>query len=79
MLTGTIKNLDSLAPDDYRSYTSKFSDPNNLVKVNKLADDIKAIGQKQGATPGQVALAWVLAQGDNFFVIPGTKRVKVRV
>jgi aryl-alcohol dehydrogenase-like predicted oxidoreductase len=42
----------------------------------KLVDALKSIADKKGVTPGQLALAWVLAQGDDFFAIPGTKKEK---
>jgi aryl-alcohol dehydrogenase-like predicted oxidoreductase len=42
----------------------------------KLVDALKSIADKKGVTPGQLTLAWVLAQGDDFFAIPGTKSQK---
>jgi aryl-alcohol dehydrogenase-like predicted oxidoreductase len=42
----------------------------------RLVDEVKAIAERKGVTPGQIALAWVLAQGDDVVPIPGTKRVK---
>jgi aryl-alcohol dehydrogenase-like predicted oxidoreductase len=48
-----------------------------IVSQNlKLVDALKSIADKKGVTPGQLALAWVLAQGDDFFAIPGTKKEK---
>jgi aryl-alcohol dehydrogenase-like predicted oxidoreductase len=48
-----------------------------IVSQNlKLVDALKSIADKKGITPGQLALAWVLAQGDDFFTIPGTKSKK---
>jgi aryl-alcohol dehydrogenase-like predicted oxidoreductase len=51
----------------------------NFPKIIGIADDLKAIGSKHGATASQVALAWLLAQGDDIIPIPGTSRVKVRL
>jgi diketogulonate reductase-like aldo/keto reductase len=50
----------------------------NFPKILKLADSIKKIGEQFNATAGQVALAWLLAQGDDVIPIPGTKKIKVR-
>ena len=55
----------------------RFSEE-NLPKLLKLVERIGEIGKRHNATPGQVALAWILAQGDKIIPIPGTKRVKVR-
>ncbi|KAK0440638.1 NADP-dependent oxidoreductase domain-containing protein [Armillaria borealis] len=48
----------------------------NFPKILGLVDHLKAIASKHNATPGQVTLAWILAQGDDFVVIPGTKKIK---
>ncbi|KAK0434535.1 NADP-dependent oxidoreductase domain-containing protein, partial [Desarmillaria tabescens] len=45
-------------------------------KILDLVDRLKVIAPKHSATPGQVTLAWILAQGDDFVVIPGTKKIK---
>lgn len=50
----------------------------NFPKILQLVNAVEAIGKKHGATPGQVALAWLLAQGDDIIPIPGTKKLKVR-
>lgn len=50
----------------------------NLPKINQVVDDIDAIASKHKATPGQVALAWLLAQGDDIIPIPGTSKIEVR-
>jgi aryl-alcohol dehydrogenase-like predicted oxidoreductase len=48
----------------------------NFPNILKLADGLKEIGARHGATGGQVALAWLLAQGDDIIPIPGTKTVR---
>jgi len=54
----------------------RFSEE-NFPKILELVDKIGAVGKAHGATPGQTTLAWILAQGEDFFVIPGTKKEKV--
>ena len=74
-LTGQIKKFEDFATDDYRRHSPRFQEENfdkNLQLVKKIEDIAKA----KGCTPSQLALAWVLAQGDFIFPIPGTKRVK---
>ncbi|KAI9005811.1 aldo/keto reductase [Phycomyces nitens] len=74
-LTGAIKSLDDLPASDVRRYLPRFS-PENFDKNLKLVDAITALATKKGVTPSQYVLAWILAQGPEFFVIPGTRRVK---
>ena len=50
----------------------------NFPNIVKLAEEVQAIGARNNATAGQVALAWLLAQGDDIIPIPGTKKIKVR-
>lgn len=50
----------------------------NFPNILKIADGLKEIGENHGATPGQIALAWLLAQGEDIIPIPGTTKVKVR-
>lgn len=50
--------------------------PGNFEKNLKLVDQIKDLAAKKGVTPSQFVLAWILAQGPEFFVIPGTKKIK---
>jgi aryl-alcohol dehydrogenase-like predicted oxidoreductase len=73
-LTGTIRSVDDLASDDYRRLTPRFQGA-NFARNLALADAVKSIAGEFGATPAQIALAWVLAQGDDVIPIPGTKRV----
>ena len=72
-LTGQIKTVDDLAPDDYRRNTPRFQGE-NFEKNLDLVREIEAMAREKGCTPAQLALAWVLAQGDQVVPIPGTKR-----
>ena len=74
ILSGTIRSVDELAPDDYRRRSPRFAGP-NLERNLELVDAVRSVAAQFGATPAQVALAWVLAQGDDLIPIPGTKRV----
>jgi aryl-alcohol dehydrogenase-like predicted oxidoreductase len=72
-LTGQITRYEDFAPDDYRRQSPRFQGKNftrNLELVRRVA----TIAAKRGITPSQLALAWVLAQGDDVIPIPGTKR-----
>jgi aryl-alcohol dehydrogenase-like predicted oxidoreductase len=72
-LTGQIRTPDDLAPDDWRLTSPRFQGENfqrNLDTVRKIEE----IAAKKGCSPSQLALAWVLAQGDDMVPIPGTKR-----
>ena len=72
-LTGTIRTPDDFAADDYRRANPRFQGENfqrNLDLVSK----VKALAQQKGCTPGQLALAWVLAQWQHIVPIPGTRR-----
>ncbi|MER5987973.1 aldo/keto reductase [Streptomyces sp. NPDC001787] len=74
VLTGTVRSTDQFDENDFRRDNPRFTGENfqhNLA----LADQVKDIADEVGATPGQVALAWLLAQGDDIAPIPGTKRV----
>lgn len=48
----------------------------NFPDILKIVDRLKGIGEKHGASAGQVTLSWILSQGDDFVVIPGTKKIK---
>jgi aryl-alcohol dehydrogenase-like predicted oxidoreductase len=74
-LTATIKTLDALLPKDRRRDHPRF-DPENINKNNKLIKIIEDIAAARLCTPAQVALAWLLAQGEDIVPIPGTKRRK---
>jgi len=75
ILTGQYTSADEFPAGDYRKYMPRFS-KENFPKVLVAVDALKAIGKKHGATAGQIALAWILAQGPEFFPIPGTKSIK---
>ena len=72
-LTGQIKSFDDLAADDYRRYSPRFKGE-NFAKNLELVERVNEIARQMSVTPGQLALAWVLAQGDDIVPIPGTKR-----
>ena len=74
-LSGQIRSLDDLAPDDWRRSNPRFQGE-NLAKNLALVTRIEQLARAKGCTPSQLALAWVLAQGDDIVPIPGTKRVR---
>ncbi|HET9471259.1 MAG TPA: aldo/keto reductase, partial [Usitatibacter sp.] len=74
-LTGRIRSIDDLAPDDYRRNSPRFQGE-NFAKNLRLLDEVNAIARAKGCTASQLALAWVLAQGEDVVPIPGTKRRK---
>ncbi|MEU6324775.1 aldo/keto reductase [Streptomyces sp. NPDC047009] len=74
-LTGTITSTGDLADNDVRKARLPRFQDENLARNLGLLESVKAIAQRLDATPGQVALAWVLAQGDDVVPIPGTRRV----
>jgi aryl-alcohol dehydrogenase-like predicted oxidoreductase len=73
-LTGTIRSADELSDDDWRKTNPRFT-PGNLEQNLRIVDEVQAVASEIGATSAQVALAWLLAQGDDIAPIPGTKRV----
>ncbi|THV02022.1 Aldo keto reductase [Dendrothele bispora CBS 962.96] len=75
LITGQYKSPDDFEPGDFRLLIPKFS-KENFPKILDVVERLKAIGAKHNATPGQVTLAWILAQGNDFVIIPGTKKVK---
>jgi len=74
-LTGRYRTIDDLAPDDYRRNSPRFQGE-NFAKNLELVEKIEALAATKGCTPSQLALAWVLAQGNDIVPIPGTKRLK---
>ena len=72
-LTGQIRKPEDLAADDYRRHSPRFQGA-NFQKNLALVGEISAIAASKKCTPAQLALAWVLAQGDDIVPIPGTKR-----
>jgi aryl-alcohol dehydrogenase-like predicted oxidoreductase len=74
-LTGQIKRFDDLASDDFRRHSPRFRGE-NFDRNMELVKRVDELAQAKGCTASQLALAWVLAQGEDFVPIPGTKRVK---
>jgi len=74
-LSGEIKRFEDLAADDYRRMSPRFQG-DNFARNLALVDRIKQIAAAKRCTPSQLALAWVLAQGEDIVPIPGTKRRK---
>jgi aryl-alcohol dehydrogenase-like predicted oxidoreductase len=74
-LTGRFKTIDDLPADDFRRTSPRFQDE-NFRKNLELVKEIEEMAAAKGCTPSQLALAWVLAQGNDIVPIPGTKRVK---
>jgi aryl-alcohol dehydrogenase-like predicted oxidoreductase len=73
LLTGTVSSLDELQDDDFRRTQPRFQG-DNLDHNLELVAVVRAVAEAHGVTPGQVALAWLDAQGDDVVPIPGTKR-----
>jgi aryl-alcohol dehydrogenase-like predicted oxidoreductase len=75
MVTGQIKSPDDLEPTDMRKIMPRFS-PENFSKNLVLVDRFKSLAGKKDCTPGQLCIAWLMAQGNDIFPIPGTKNIK---
>jgi aryl-alcohol dehydrogenase-like predicted oxidoreductase len=73
-LTGTIRSTEQFDSDDARATNPRFKGE-NFEQNLRLADEVAAIATEVGATPAQVAIAWLLTKGDDIAPIPGTKRV----
>ncbi|MHB1172896.1 MAG: aldo/keto reductase [Lacisediminihabitans sp.] len=74
-LTGAIRSLDQLDEADFRRSNPRFAGENLQANI-RIVKQVDAVAAEIGATPAQVALAWLLAQGDDIAPIPGTKRVE---
>jgi aryl-alcohol dehydrogenase-like predicted oxidoreductase len=74
-LTGTITSLDDLADDDFRRHNPRFTGEALQANLDLVAK-VREIAEQRGLSAGQLALAWVLAQGPDVVPIPGTKRVR---
>ncbi|MGC6371855.1 aldo/keto reductase [Pseudomonas sp. K2I15] len=74
-LTGALKSPDDFAADDYRRFSPRFQGE-NFAKNLLLVEQVQVLAADKGVTAGQLALAWVLAQGDYLIPIPGTKQRK---
>jgi aryl-alcohol dehydrogenase-like predicted oxidoreductase len=72
-LTGDVRRAEDYPEDDYRRNDPRFQGANYDVNV-KAAETVRAVAERKGVTPAQLALAWLLAQGDDVVPIPGTKR-----
>ncbi|MFE2972526.1 aldo/keto reductase [Streptomyces sp. NPDC059340] len=74
LLTGAIRSLDTLAEHDFRRVVPRFQQGNLETNLH-IVERLQALAAAKKITAGQLALAWVLAQGDDVVAIPGTKRV----
>ena len=74
-LTGALKSADDFANDDFRRFSPRFQGE-NFGKNLLLVEQVQTLAAEKGVTAGQLALAWVLAQGDHLIPIPGTKQRK---
>lgn len=72
-LTGRFKSVEDLPADDFRRHSPRFQ-PENFKKNLELVAHVESLARKKGVTAGQIALAWVLAQGNDIAPIPGTTR-----
>jgi len=72
-LTGQISSPEDFEPDDFRRHNPRFQGE-NFARNLELVDRVREIAADKDCTPGQLALAWVMAQGDDIVPIPGTKR-----
>jgi aryl-alcohol dehydrogenase-like predicted oxidoreductase len=73
-LTGTIRSADQFDPNDIRATNPRFTGE-NFQRNLAIADEVKAVADEVGATPAQVAIAWLLTKGPDIAPIPGTRRV----
>jgi aryl-alcohol dehydrogenase-like predicted oxidoreductase len=73
-LTGEIHSPEQLSDNDWRKTNPRFTGE-NFRRNLRIVDEVQAVASEVGATPAQIALAWLLAQGDDIAPIPGTKRV----
>ena len=74
-LTGQLRSPDDFAPDDFRRSNPRFVGE-NFQKNLRLVREVEDMASQKGCTPAQLALAWLLARGDDLAPIPGTKRVR---
>ncbi|WP_406054832.1 aldo/keto reductase [Streptomyces sp. NBC_01077] len=73
-LTGQIRSTDDITDDDWRKTNPRFTGE-NFQRNLRIVDEVKAVAAEADASPAQIALAWLLVQGDDIAPIPGTKRV----
>lgn len=74
-LTGRFQNTEDLSEDDFRRHHPRF-EGENFQRNRRSAEVVEQMARQKGCTPAQLALAWVLAQGEDIIPIPGTKRVR---
>jgi aryl-alcohol dehydrogenase-like predicted oxidoreductase len=75
MLAGALKSPDDFEEGDFRKFAPRFS-KENFPKNLKLVDQLSAIAKKKNVTPSQLTLAWLMAQGQDIFPIPGTTKLE---
>jgi aryl-alcohol dehydrogenase-like predicted oxidoreductase len=75
MLSGTIKGPEDFEEGDFRLYAPRFS-KENFPKNLRLVDQLAGVAKRKGVTPAQLTLAWLMAQGEDIFPIPGTTKVE---
>jgi aryl-alcohol dehydrogenase-like predicted oxidoreductase len=73
-LTGQLRTVDDIPNDDWRKTNPRFTGE-NFQRNLRIVDEVEAVAAEAGATPAQIALAWLLAQGEDIAPIPGTRRV----
>jgi aryl-alcohol dehydrogenase-like predicted oxidoreductase len=73
-LTGQLRTIDDIPDDDWRKTNPRFTGE-NFQRNLRIVDEVEAVAAEAGATPAQIALAWLLAQGEDIAPIPGTRRV----
>jgi aryl-alcohol dehydrogenase-like predicted oxidoreductase len=76
LITATVKDSTQLAADDFRRTLPRFTNEEHWQNNQRLVNEFAALAAKKNCTPSQLALAWVLAQGDDVIPIPGTKQRK---
>ena len=74
-LTGKLDGTEGLAENDFRRLSPRFQEE-NLERNKALVDKVKDLATVKGVTPGQLVLAWLLAQGNDVVPIPGTRRIR---
>jgi len=74
-LTGTVRNVESLAADDFRRRVPRFSGENFRKNLANL-EIIRRVAERHHASHAQIALAWVLSKGEDMIPIPGTKHIR---
>ena len=73
-LTGAVHDVAALAANDFRRFNPRFADE-NMARNQAIVAPLRRMAQEKQCTPAQLALAWLLAQGDDIIAIPGTKRI----